>query len=536
LDEKRTISLFSHPADRATYVAYFLGAVVPLFALGVVIERYVLSPFLPITDSPLDLGQGGTIGIFIAISTLSLMCFLLLRRLVQRSIEENRALALYDSLTGLPNRRRYREQLEKALCRAARSKELVATCFIDLDEFKRVNDTLGHRSGDDLLTQVAERLVGVVRAGDSVAHTSPADSEVAVSRFGGDEFTLMLTGISCAEDAGRVARRIMAALRAPITIDRREILATASIGIAIYPMDGEDVETLLKNADTAMYWAKNRGRNHHQFYSKFMNEDADRKLDLENRLHRALREGEFNLHYQPFRNTKTGETTGAEVLLRWKDPEKGFIPPSEFVPVAEDAGLIIPIGAWVLEAACRQARAWQDDGYRPLRIAVNVSGHQIRQSNFVEMVAETLRGAGLSPDHLELEITESTIMQDDPETDAAFRALHELGVGLALDDFGTGYSSLSYLRRFRITRVKIDHSFVSQIPENAEDMAVTAAIVAMAHNLLLPVVGEGVETIEQAQSLSELGCDELQGYLFSPAVSAQDFERFLTREKADEGA
>ncbi len=533
MNKLQAISIFSHQSGRGPYLAYFLGAVVPLFALGVVIERYVLSPFPPDPNSTLNLGGLGMVLLFVGIGTLSLMCFLLLRQLVQRSIEENRVLACYDSLTGLPNRRRYREQLEDALSRAHREGKWVATCFIDLDGFKRINDTLGHRSGDQLLTEVAARLVGVVRSGDSLARSAPEDADVSVSRFGGDEFTLLLSGISAAEDAGRVARRILTALREPIEVDRRELITTASIGIAIYPMDGEDAETLLKNADTAMYWAKSRGRNNYQFYSKFMNEDADRKLGLENRLHRALREGEFSLHYQPFWDPRSGETTAAEALLRWNDPIYGPVRPDDFIPVAEDAGLIVPIGAWVLKAACRQARDWQEAGYRPIRITVNVSGHQIRQAAFVDLVAQTLRDTGLSPAYLELEITESTIMQEDEETDAAFRALHDLGVGIALDDFGTGYSSLSYLRRFQISRVKIDRSFVAQIPDNSEDMAVTAAIVAMAHHLLLPVVGEGVETERQAQSLTELGCDELQGYLFGAAVCAEDFVQFLSVDKPD---
>jgi EAL domain-containing protein (putative c-di-GMP-specific phosphodiesterase class I) len=316
-------------------------------------------------------------------------------------------------------------------------------------------------------------------------------------------------------------------------VDHHEIFVTASIGIAVAPSDGEDVETLLKNADTAMYAAKDRGRDSFQFYSKSMNQAAERKLDIERCLRRALEDDALSLHYQPLLEAVSGATRGAEALLRWDDPELGPVSPSEFVPVAEDTGLIVPIGTWVLRNACAQAQAWQTAGYRPIRMSVNVSGHQLRQPTFVGTVEQTLRDSRLSRAYLELEITESTIMQDDEATAAAFRELDELGVGLVLDDFGTGYSSLSYLRRFAIGRVKIDRSFVAEIPGNSEDMAFTAAIVAMAHNLLLTVVAEGVETLEQVQSLRELGCGELQGYLFSVPVPAGEFVRFLEREKCD---
>lgn len=536
MSRRNSLSLFAHPADRGTNVAYFLGAVVPLFVLGIVIERYVLAPFQPGSEQVLSLGRHATLGLFISISMLSLTCFILLRRLVRRTIEENRSLALYDSLTGLPNRRRYQERLEKAISRAESTGELFANCFIDLDGFKRVNDTLGHRAGDQLLMQVARRILSVVRPSDWVGRPSGEETEgdIPVSRLGGDEFTLILTGVGVDRYAGRVARRILEALSQPFMLDGQEIQVTASIGIAIYPSDGRDVDSLLKSADTAMYSAKSQGRNAYQYYSRTMNEEAERKIGLERRLRRAIADEEFTLWFQPIRETTTGETRAAEALIRWHDPEFGLIAPDDFIPVAEDTGLIVPIGSWVLQAACEQARRWQKEGFRPIRIAVNVSGHQIRQHDFVEKVATALETTGLSPQDLELEITESTIMQEDEATDRAFEELHELGVSVALDDFGTGYSSLSYLRRFRIDRLKIDRSFVARIPNDAEDMAVTAAIVAMAHHLLLSVVAEGVETIEQAQSLSELGCDELQGYLFGRPVTASEFERFLIREKDDE--
>jgi diguanylate cyclase (GGDEF)-like protein len=536
LSRRNSLSIFAHTADRGTNVSYFLGAVVPLFVLGIVIERYVLAPNQPGDGDPLSLGAPATVGLFVSISSLSLACFMVLRRLVKRTIEENRSLALYDALTGLPNRRRYQERLEKAISRAAAAGELVANCFIDLDGFKRINDTLGHRAGDQLLMQVARRILGVVRPSDWVSRPSLDENtdDAPVSRLGGDEFTLVLTGMNVDQDAGRVARRILEALAKPFVIDGQEIQVSASIGIAIYPNDGVDVDSLLRNADVAMYSAKDNGRNGYQYYCASMNEEAENKLVIEKGLRKAIANKEFALYFQPVRETATGETRAAEALIRWQNPETGLIAPDDFIPVAEDTGLMVEIGTWVLRAACEQARRWQDQGFRPIRISVNISGHQIRQDDFVEQVATVLRETGLSASDLELEITESTIMQEDAVTDSTFVKLNELGVSVALDDFGTGYSSLSYLRRFPIHRLKIDRSFVARIPDDPEDMAVTAAIVAMAHQLLLPVVGEGVETLEQAQSLTEIGCDELQGYLFSRPLPAADFEQFLVREKDDE--
>jgi diguanylate cyclase (GGDEF)-like protein len=538
MTRRHRFSIFSQAADHGTNLAYFLGAVVPLFVLGIVMERYVLAPLQPRANDPFQLSPPAALALFASIALLSFACFVVLRRLVRRTISDNRSLALYDSLTGLPNRRRYQERLEKAIARAQRSGELVANCFIDLDGFKRINDTLGHRAGDQLLMQVARNILGVVRPTDWVARPGPNDVEfdVPVSRLGGDEFTLILTGMRADQDAGRVARRILEVLDRPFILDGQHVHVTASIGIAIFPNDGTDADSLLRNADTAMYSAKRNGRNGYQFYSSAMNDEAERKLDLERRIRRAIANDEFSLCFQPIQDTRSGETCAAETLIRWRDPEHGLVPPDEFIPVAEDTGLIVAIGSWVLRAACEQARAWQDRGFRPIRLAVNVSGHQLRDPDFVDKVSTALREAHLAPERLELEITESTIMQEDEATDRAFAALHDLGVPVALDDFGTGYSSLSYLRRFPISRVKIDQSFVARIPDDPDDMAVTAAIVAMAHQLLLPVVGEGVESEAQAQSLGELGCDEVQGYLFGQPLPAEAFERFLVRDvdKEDE--
>ncbi len=531
------LSIFAHPAERGTDLAYLLGAVVPLVALGVAIERYALAPYLPGGEQAFSLGRVGTLALLLSIATLSLGCFLVLRRLVRRTIEQNRNLALYDSLTGLPNRQRYQERLEKAIKRVHWTGELVAICFIDLDGFKRVNDSLGHRAGDELLMQVARRILGVVRSSDWVGKPSAeeGEGEVSVSRIGGDEFTVLLNGIGVDQDAGRVARRILHVLGEPFRLDRHEVRVTASIGIAICPLDGADVETLLHNADTAMYSAKNNGRNGYQFYSSAMNEQAERKLEIERRLRRAIEAEEFTLCFQPIREVASGEVRAAEVLIRWLDRDEGAIAPSEFIPIAEDTGLMVPIGAWVLRAACEQARIWRESGRLPIRLAVNVSGQQLQHPDFVATVRDSLRDSGLGPRDLELEITESTILQASEATDRAFRELHELGVQITLDDFGTGYSSLSSLRRIQLDRVKIDRSFVVRTPSGPEDRAVTAAIIAMAHHLSLFVVAEGVETLAQAQSLTLLGCDELQGYLLSPPLSAVEFERFLVRDKDDAG-
>jgi predicted signal transduction protein with EAL and GGDEF domain len=356
----------------------------------------------------------------------------------------------------------------------------------------------------------------------------PSDEpEAEVSRLGGDEFTILLTEISEAQDATRVARRVLEEISRPYLVDGRELVVTASIGIAVYPTDGEDVETLLRNAATAMSCAKERGRNRHQFYASSMNAEASRKLHLETRLRQALKRGEISIHFQPVYGASSGRMVSAEALLRWDDPDMGLVYPSEFIPIAEETGLIVTLGEWVLRGACAQYHAWQGSGLPAERIAVNLSGHQLRHPGLPETVARVLEETGLAPESLELEITESTIMQDDQLMANALKELRDMGIGLALDDFGTGYSSLSYLRRFPLTRVKIDRSFVKEIPANRDDGALTAAVISMAHGLRLKVVAEGVETAAQADFLRERGCDELQGFLFSKAVPADQFGRLL---------
>ena len=528
---EHSLSIFSHSADRGAALAYFLGAVVPLVFLGIVLERYVLTPLMPLPDRFSVFDSGWILALFGSVGILSLGCFFMLRRLVGLTIAENRALAYYDSLTGLPNRRMYTLRIEQSLRLAQREGTLVAVCFLDLDGFKRINDTLGHEGGDWLLCQVAERLVGSLRSSDSVARLDSESAKSTVSRLGGDEFTFLLTGISEGQDARRAVHRVLEALRRPFPVDGGQVIATASIGIAIFPFDGADAGVLLKNADTAMYWAKGRGRNNYQFYSESMNEAARRKLELESRLRRAIQSDELSLCYQPIYLAGTDVISGTEALLRWVDPEIGPVSPSEFVPIAEDSGLIVAIGKWALRVACGQARMWQERGFQQLRMAVNVSGIQLRQSGFPVSVAQALEESGLSPAHLEIEITESTIMQNEPMMLDSLRRLDEMGVGLALDDFGTGHSSLSCLRRFPIDRLKIDRSFVSDLTQDPETAALTEAIVTMARPLRLKVVAKGVETLEQAEHLRTLGCDELQGHFFSEALPANELARLLEQAK-----
>ncbi|MDJ0851468.1 MAG: EAL domain-containing protein [Myxococcota bacterium] len=444
----------------------------------------------------------------------------------RRAEERIRYLAYYDGLTGLPNRQLFNERLDDALNFSGRIGRSVCLLFIDLDHFKQVNDTLGHSVGDELLREVAERVLASVRSSDVVARRE-VETGSEVSRLGGDEFTVMLTAVADVQDAAKVAQRILEQLSRPFKMAGHELYTTASIGIAVSPIDGRDAETLLRNADTAMYHAKRQNRNVFQFYTEAMNATASRKLHLASRLRHALEEEQLSLTYQPLLD-KTGQrVTGAEALLRWEDAELGRVGPDEFIPIAEDTGLVVPMGEWVLRTACRQARAWQLQGLPEIRMAVNLSSHQLRQSSVSETVASILAETRLPPRCLELEMTETAILDHGDRTIVSLRELQEMGVGLALDDFGTGYSSLSYLRRFPIERVKIDRSFVGGIPESRDDATLTSAIIAMAHGLRLAVVGEGVETPEQAAFLRERGCDELQGYLFSPPVPAEAFEEIL---------
>ncbi|MEO1751018.1 EAL domain-containing protein [Thiofaba sp. EF100] len=430
-------------------------------------------------------------------------------------------LAHYDPLTGLPNRSLFHERLERALVRANRSGHQVAVMFLDLDRFKMINDTLGHEAGDALLKTVAQRLRTCVRMEDTVA------------RLGGDEFTIILENITHVDDVAQVAHKIIDALAPSMQVSGHEVFATTSIGIALYPNDGVRIEDLLKNADTAMYQAKDRGRNTHQFYSPEMNQRTLEHLELENALRRALERGEFLLHYQPKLDLATGLVCGAEALLRWQRPEVGLVPPGVFVPLLEETGLIDQVGGWLLHAACAQNKAWQDAGLPKVRVAINLSARQFLRTDIEAIVRRALNETGLDPAFIELEVTESMLMLDPGHAAEVLLRIQAMGVThIDIDDFGTGYSSLAYIKRFPISAVKIDQSFVRGIPHDEEDAAIASAVVAMAHSLRMRAIAEGVENDAQLAYLRALGCDEIQGYHFSRPLTAEAFGELLARQAA----
>jgi diguanylate cyclase (GGDEF)-like protein len=436
----------------------------------------------------------------------------------QRAQEQIKALADADDLTGLPNRRVFIDRLRQAMTLAQRRRAQPCVLFIDLDRFKLVNDSLGHGIGDRLLQQVAERLRGAVRESDTVA------------RLGGDEFTVLLPDARHAVDGARTAEKILDSMHAPFDLEGREIFVTPSIGIAVHPEDGADVETLLGNADAAMYRAKEGGRDTYRLYTAMMNAEALERLGQESGLRRALVDGGFRLHYQPVIGLRSGRIEAVEALLRWVNPENGeLVPPGQFVPLAEVSGLIVPIGRWALRAACARAMAWRQVGMSPLTMAVNLSPRQLQQADLVEHVRSALEETQLPPGSLELELTESGAMQS---AEAGIRVLHELkglGVRLSVDDFGTGYSSLGLLRRLPVDTLKVDASFVSDLPGDADDAAIVSAIIDMSHALDLEVVAEGVERTEQLEFLRARGCDRVQGYHFFPPLPEEECEGLLRR-------
>jgi diguanylate cyclase (GGDEF)-like protein/PAS domain S-box-containing protein len=423
--------------------------------------------------------------------------------------------AQHDVVTNLPNRLLLNDRITQSIALARRQSRSIAVIFLDLDRFKYINDSMGHATGDKLLQSVSKRLLASVRGSDTV------------SRQGGDEFVILLSEIAHPEDAATSAAKMLLSLSVPHSIGGREIEIGGSIGISIYPGDGEDAETLIKYADMAMYHAKENGRNNFQFFKVEMNVKALERHSIEGSLRHALDRGEFLLHYQPKVNLESLEITGVEALIRWQQPGRGLVPPSQFVPVAEDCGLILSIGHWVLREACRQAREWQDLGLPFKRISVNVSAAEFRDKDFVEGVQEILSETGLEACYLDLELTERVLMQHAESTAIVLRELKKIGIHLAVDDFGTGYSSLSYLRQFPIDVLKIDKSFVQQISSDSNDSAIVSAIIDMGKNLKQRVIAEGVETEEQLSFLRARHCAEGQGYLFSPPLAAADFSRLL---------
>jgi diguanylate cyclase (GGDEF)-like protein/PAS domain S-box-containing protein len=463
---------------------------------------------IPIEDSvsPIHNGQGQVTG--------AVMVF--------RDMTATRAMALqmihsarHDFLTGLPNRMLLNDRISQAIALAPRHMKKVAVLFLDLDGFKHINDSLGHPTGDKLLQSIAKRLADCVRATDTV------------SRQGGDEFVVLLSEVEQPEDAAISARRILQAVAQPHPIDQHDLHVTTSIGVSVYPEDGHDAETLIKNADTAMYQAKEHGRQSYQFFRPAMNARAVERQFIEESLRRAIERQEFALQYQPKINMKTGEISGAEALLRWTHPTRGSISPAEFIPVAEDCGLILPIGRWVLREACKQAQAWLDAGLRLGTIAVNISSMEFRSDNFLENVFETLKNTRLDAKSLELEITETVLMKRAETAAAILKSLRAKGVQIAVDDFGTGYSSLSYLRKFPIDALKIDQSFICQLTTIPDETAIVTAVISLGRSLNLRVVAEGVETQAQFEFLQAQLCEEGQGYYFSRPVLAAQFTKLL---------
>ncbi len=445
--------------------------------------------------------------------------------------EKIRFLAYCDSLTGLPNRRAFTERLSLALASANRRREAAALLFLDLDRFKRINDTLGHSSGDQILQQVADRLLGCIRTTDFLGRPQMGEREHLVARFGGDEFVVVLE-IGAVEDAAVVARRLSRTLSEPFLVGGQEVFVTASIGITIYPHDGATSEMLVKNAASAVTHAKERGGNNYQYYDESMNASALERLKFETGLKKALERDELVLHYQPKFDVASGEIVGAEALIRWRHPELGLIPPSEFIGLAEEAGLILDLGRWVVDAACATIGSWRAAGLDAVPVAVNLSSYQFLQPDLPEVVGRALRAAGLEPGLLELELTESVLLEDCQQTSRNLEALKAMGLRLTIDDFGTGYSSLSYLRRFPLDALKIDRSFIRGLPEDQDDLAIARAIIAMAKSLNLAIVAEGVETRKQLDFVRAEGCDEVQGFYFSEPLSAPAFRRLLEERQA----
>jgi diguanylate cyclase (GGDEF)-like protein len=444
----------------------------------------------------------------------------------RRAEEQIHRLVYYDDLTSLPNRKMLSKQLERALQRARITDQGVALFFLDLDRFKRINDTLGHAVGDAILKIVADRLVHAVGSTDYVGRAGHQTS-ASVSRLGGDEFSVVLSELTGSEEAVHVAHHILETLRAPLAMEEHRLDLTASIGIALFPNDGWDPETLLRNAEAATNHAKKQGRDTYQFFSESLSQVATRNMHLESGLRAALERGEFTLHYQPQFEAKTGRIVAAEALVRWRSPDHGLLFPDEFIPLAEEFGLIVPLGEWVLRTACGQLSLWREAGLPEIRIAVNVSSHQVHKGGFRETVERALRDARLDASLLEIEITESALIGDAPEVVETLGGLRSMGARLALDDFGTGYSSLSHLMRFPFDALKIDRCFVREIGAEGQGNAAIAAVLAMAQGLQLSVTAEGVETAEQQEFLRAEGCDLIQGFLTGRPVEADALEALL---------
>jgi len=448
----------------------------------------------------------------------------------KKSEEKIVHMAYHDTLTKLPNRYLLKDRLTQAIETAKKYNRKMAILFFDLDQFKRINDTLGHDIGDKLLQQIAKRLLRYVRKSDTVARVKESDIRNTVARFGGDEFTILLTEIKHIRNTTVVAQRIMELFSKSFEVQGHEIFVSFSIGIAVFPHNGENATTLLKNADTAMYHAKRNGRNNFQFYTESMNSITVERFSIENQLRRALDNGELLLYYQPQLDIKKREIVGAEALLRWNHPEKGLLSAASFIPLAEETGYILPIGEWVLQSACQQNKSWQEAGHKKIRVTVNISGLQFKQKSFVKTIQHALNSSHLDPHYLELELTESILMDTTDQAIALLTELKSIGVQISIDDFGTGFSSLNYLNRFPIDILKIDKSFIRDISFDSNDNAIITAIISLAHNLNLQVIAEGVETIQQLLFLFQKGNTLMQGDLLSPPLPADSLTQLFKKE------
>jgi len=452
----------------------------------------------------------------------------------QAEVQERlRQMANYDSLTGLPNRALFRDRLSQAMARANRSGRAMALMFLDLDRFKVVNDDLGHEIGDRLLQHVTRALTECLRGGDSLSRDT--DMAHTLSRLGGDEFTVIVENIGTAEDAANVARRMLEALNEPFLVDEEEIVISASIGISMYPTDDVDLDTLIRHTDMAMYRSKSLGRGTYSFFSDDLTAAVTARVSLEGSLRRAIERQEFELHYQPKADLRTGQVTGVEALLRWHRPGHGLMPPDRFVSVLEDTGLILPVGAWVIRAACEQLAAWDRMGLPSMRLAVNLSARQFRHLYLASLIEDSLRQNEIDARRLEIELTESLLMEDNESTRAMLEGFRRMGVRLAIDDFGTGHSSLSYIQRFSIDTLKIDRSFVQSLPDDEEGAAICSAVIALGRSMRMCVVAEGVETPEQARLLRDLGCDEMQGYWLGRPMPGSEFAGWFVNHKKTRG-
>jgi diguanylate cyclase (GGDEF)-like protein len=453
----------------------------------------------------------------------------------KQAMEQVEYLASHDGLTSLPNRYMFNDRLEQAIAYAERKKQLMAILFLDLDNFKQINDTMGHKAGDQLLKNITDRLMISMRKTDSISRLSTGEaeySEQVVARLGGDEFTILLTDLRNINDLAKVARRILNALSEPYIIGTQEVFITGSVGMAVYPSDGKDCHTLLANANVAMSQAKKSGGNDFQYYSDSMNKAAFEHFTMENKLRKALDRKELMLFYQPQVNISNGRMIGVEALIRWLQPDLVLVRPGEFIPLAEQTGLIIPIGEWALRTACEENMLWQKAGLQPLRTTVNVSSIQFSQNNFVETVSRILSDTGLNPKYLQLELTESAVMRDAKEAIEKLYSLQAMGIQIAIDDFGTGYSSMNYLKRLPLSTLKIDYSFVKDLATSSVDQAIVNAIVALAHNFNLKVIAEGVEKKEQLAFLRKCGCQGVQGFLICPPVNSVILGDFIKKEQS----